>query len=116
MELGSLDRVVRGDVDIGRPRHQPELALRRHTCIAFGLGGRRDVYGAYLDRLLDGFLGPRSRVDVIGGRVRPEQVHRHHRELQARPALQEEDLVARGHTGQLPQVGLGTGENRLEDL
>ena len=63
--------------------------------------------------LAAGLLGaggaPGAGDDVVGGRVVPaEQVHRHHRELQARAPLQEDHLVglADAEQGFEPRQGL----------
>jgi hypothetical protein len=72
---------------------------------------RPDLFG-FLDRL----LGPRSAVDVVGGRRRGEEVHRDHRELQAGAARKKQHAIVRGDGGERTDVGLGLGKNRFERL
>ena len=100
--LRAFNRVVRGHVDVGGAGRQGQFGLRRHSRIAVGLRGGGHVDGADPFRFLDGFLGPRSAVDVIGRRAGRQEVHRYHRELQARPALQEEHAIAGRDAGERP--------------
>jgi hypothetical protein len=101
-------------VDVRRARRQLQLVLTRHARIVLGLRGRGNVDRADALRFLDRFLGPRSGVDVIGGRARGEEIHRHHRELEAGAALQEQHLVVRRNGRQRADVGLRLREDRLE--
>ena len=64
--------------------------------------------------LLDGLLGPGAGVDVVRRRALGQEVHRDHGELEARAALQEQDLVAVRDAGQPADVRLGLAEDRLE--
>ena len=61
---------------------------------ALGLGGGRHAALGHDVRLLDGLLAPRAREEVVGRGAVFEEVHGHHGELQARAALEAEDLVA----------------------
>ena len=72
--------------------------------------------GADALRFLQRLLRPGAGDDVVGGRARREQVHRHHRELQRRAALQEQHLVRRRNVAERAQVGLGPREDVLEGL
>ena len=56
-----------------------------------------DLDAADALRFLDRLLRPRAGDDVVGRAARGQQVHRHHRELQAGAALQKEHVVALGN-------------------
>src|SRR5439155_20551810 len=43
-----------------------------------------------------------------------QQVHRNHRELETRAALQEQDAIVRRHAAERPDVSFGLLEDRLE--
>ena len=89
-------------------------ACARNARVVLAFGRRRDVDRADLLRFLDRLLRPRAGVDVVGGRAGGEQVHRHHRELQARAALQEQHPVVRRNARQRADVGFGLCDDRLE--
>jgi hypothetical protein len=94
--LGTEDRVVRRVVDVGGVRVELDLVLARDTGEALRLGRGGNLDAADLLGLLDGGLRPRPCDDVVGRAVGGQEVHRHHRELQRRAALQEQDLVPLG--------------------
>ena len=116
LPLGALDRVVGGDVHVGRAGRQLQLLLRGDARVVVGLRRPGDVDRADLLRFLDRLVGPRAGVDVVGGRARAEQVHRHHRELQRGAPLQHEDLVVRRHARQRADVLDRAVEHVLERL
>ena len=76
----------------GVSRISPAVGMRVYLSAC----GRGDVHLADLLRLLDGLLRPRAGIDVVGCRAGCQQVHRHHRELQARAALEKEHGVVAG--------------------
>ncbi len=81
--------------DFGRTRHL-------HAGDAFGF--------------LHGLLRPDAGHDVVGRTARGQDVHRHHRELEAGAALQEQDMVAVGNAGERADVALGTLDDFVEWL
>ena len=116
LELDAVDRLVRGHVHVGRARRQPRVAGLRDAGEVLGLVGERHAGGANPLGFLQGLLAPRPRDDVVGRRARGQQVHRHHRELGAGTALQEQHVVVGGDAGQLPKRGVGVADHLLEGL
>ena len=106
-KLHSADGLVGRVVHVGRIGGQVQPLLPRHGGEVVGLGAAGDAHLAEAARLLDGLLRPRAGVDVVGGFLPAQQVDGHHGELEAGPALQEQDLVAVRHRQQVAQVGLG---------
>ena len=73
-----------------------ELVLRRDAPVLLVLlGRRRDAHGADRLGLLVGLLRPGAGEHVVGALALRQEVHRHHRELLARAALEQEHVVAR---------------------
>jgi hypothetical protein len=101
-------------VDVGRAGRQLQLVLTRDAGEILRLRGRGDVDRTDLLGLLDRLLRPRAGDDVIGGPAGGEQVHRHHRELGAGAALQEQRVVALGDARQGAEVGLGALDDFIE--
>ena len=64
--------------------------------------------------LLDGLVGPVAGHDVVGGPTLREEVERHHRELQRRATLQEQDPVRVRDAGQRAKIRLGLGDDPFE--
>ena len=114
--LGAEERVVRGEVHVGRAGRQRQLVLARNAPKVLALGRPSDVHRADALCLLHRLLGPPTGHDVVGGGTRGEQIHRHHRELGRRAALQKKHLVVGGDTAEGAHVSLGLGQNRLERL
>ena len=111
--LGAEDRVVRGDVDVV----VISLDLRDlgDVGVVLVLGGGDDVDGHPALRFLERLAGPDAGVDVRGFALLLE-VERHHRELEARAALEEENLVVRRDIHELAEEGLGFRDDRLKRL
>ena len=84
--------------------------LRRVGEVAV-FGARGDIDAAITLGFLDRFLRPFAGVHVVGALLAAQQVHRHGRELQRRPALQEQHFVVGGNREQLAQVGFGLRGN-----
>ena len=101
---------------VGRAGVPVDLAGIRHAREVAGLGGGGDVHLAVTLRFLDRLLRPRTRDDVVGAAALGQQVHRHHGELQAGAALQEQHGVVVGDAGERADVGLGRVEDRFERL
>jgi hypothetical protein len=112
MIFDAADRFVGAIVNIRRIR--PHLPLLGRVAEVLVLGARRHGGVAVELRLLDGFLRPLPREDVVGLALAVQQVHRHLRELERGPALEEENLVIRRDREQLAQVGLGLVRDRDE--
>ncbi|MGC4085442.1 MAG: hypothetical protein QM736_25800 [Vicinamibacterales bacterium] len=101
---------------VRRTRSELQFGLQREARVVLALGRRGNVDGADLLGFLQRFVRPGAAIDVVGSLAGAEQVHRHHRELQAGATLQEEHLVVRRHVRERADVGLGFRENRLERL
>ena len=90
-ELRAEDRVVRREVNVGRV-----FAVRagfRNVVEVGVLAGAGDVRLAAGLRFLQSFLRPHACDQIIGRAIRRKKIHRHHRKLQRRSALQEQDGV-----------------------
>src|SRR2546427_11820826 len=107
MIFNPADGFVRAVVDVRGVR--PNLPLLRGVGEIAVFGAGRDADIAIALRFLHCLLGPFSREHVIGLALAAQQVHRPRRELQARAALQEQQLVVLRHGEQLAQVALGVG-------
>ena len=108
-ELDPADRLVRGVVHVRRVLAESPVGPVRHVRERAVLGGRGhvDLGPAQPARGGDRLLGPLAGVHVVHHRLPAQQVQRDHLELQRRPTLQEQHVVAVRHPEQAPQVGLG---------
>ena len=110
------DGLIRTDMHVRGIGRKVQLGLQRHPNIVFLLARPGNI-----DRTAEfGFFyrlrGPASRVDVIGNLALRSQIHRNHRELQARPALQEQHLVVVRYAHQLTDLRLCLIHHRLKFL
>ncbi len=98
-------------MDVARsPMTNRKPAVRRRSPVRCGTGRPRSSRWTCV-------LAPRSGQNVVGGRsVRREQIHRHHRELQAGTALQKQDAVVLRDGQQFGQPLLGRLQDRFENL
>ncbi len=102
MPLGPEERVVARQVHVGGLGVELQLVLAGDAGVALvDLGRRGDAGLAHALGLLEGLLGPAAGHDVVRAPAGGEVVHRHHRELHARAALEEEHLVVGGDGEQL---------------
>ena len=104
MPLGALDRVVRGHVDVGGAGRERAFGVGRDPVEPVGRRRARLVDRPDAPGLLDRLVGPGAGHDVVRRGPGGQEVHRHHRELEAGATLEEEDLVAVGDVRQLPDV------------
>ena len=116
LPLGAVDRVVRGHVHVRGTGSQHDLFGARNPCKLLGLHRRGDVDLADLLRLFGGFGRPDARHDVVRRGLGREQVHRHHRKLQARASLKKQHAVVRRHVRKFSDVGFGPREHVFEYL
>jgi hypothetical protein len=116
LPLGALDRVVRRDVDVGGAWRERQLVLPRNPRVLVRFRRAGHCRRPHAPRLLDRLVGPRAGVDVVRCLTGAEQIHRDHRELEARAPLQHQDPVGLGNAGQLAQVGDRGLEQVLEGL
>ena len=73
------------------------------------------MYRSLAAGLLDGGGSPCAREQVVGFvGLSPEEVHRHHRELEARAPLEKHDLVVWADGEEFPQAGDGFLEDPVE--
>ena len=79
------------------------------------LARRDDVDRTEHLRFLQRLRAPDAGVDVIGDAA-VQEVHRQHRELHARAALNEQHRIIVGDVQKFADIRLGTGQNRLEKL
>ena len=114
--LRPFDRVVGRDVHVGGAGRQMQLGLCGNAGVLVRLGRARDVDRADSPGLFDRLDCPGPGIDVVRRCSCLEQVHRHHRELQARATLEKQDSVVRRHARQLTKSGDGTCKQILEHL
>ena len=98
-ELGEpypADGLVGRDVEIAGPVAQFDLGVVRRARVLFVGAVPDGVDVAVVPGVGNRSLRPRSRVHVPGGLAGTEQVHRHHGELQDRPALYEQHVEVLG--------------------
>ena len=114
-ELHPLDRFVRRDVDVSGRGAEFQFALIGQAAVVVGFAVPGHACFAGPTGLFDGFLTPTAGEHVIGT-FAPQQVHRQHRKLQARPALQEQNAVAGRNAQQFAQALLRFGPDRVESL
>ena len=101
-------------VHVGSAGIQLELLLSRNAIELVALGRCRDLHGADSLGFLDRLLRPDTGDDVVGGAAGRQQIHGHHRELQARATLEEQNVVTLGHARERAQVGLATLDDLVE--
>ena len=111
-ELDAADRLVGGVVQVRGIVTELPLRLRRHIAERPVLGARDDVDISQPLRRVDRLLRPFAGVDVIGDSPALDEIHRNHLELQGRPALQEQHLIAVGDPEQRTQISLGCLSDR----
>ena len=89
LHLRAGDRLVRADVAVGRAGRPLVLGCvgLAGGDILLAVGG--DVHLADLLGLLDGLAAPSAALDIVGNLILAEEVHRDHRELHGRTALDE---------------------------
>ena len=116
VELSPEDRVIRRVMQIRSIGIARELVLPWHACEVFRLGRCGDLHGADACGFLHRFLRPRTRHDVVGRTLRAQKIHGNHRELQARPTLQEQHVVALGNPRQHPQIRLAALDDVVKRL
>jgi hypothetical protein len=114
VELGAEDRVVGRVVDVGGAGVERQLAWRRDPREVLCFRRRGNLDGADALGFLDRLLRPGAGHDVICGAAGRQQVHRHHRELQARAALEEEHVIVLRDSRQRANIGLATLDHVVE--
>ena len=111
-QLGAEDGVVGSDVEVVKVgRHVVELGIV-HILVVLAAGHDLDV--AKELGLLDGLVGPSTRINIAGFSF--QEVVRHHAELQAGTAAQEEHLITLGDVEKFLEQGLSLVHDSLELL
>ena len=103
VDLGAVDRVVRGDMQIVKVGRDLESLRDIGVVLVLGAGdgvGVADALG-----LLEGLVGPDARIQVGG--LLLQVVHRHIEELQGGAAAQEDDFVGVGDMEKFLPEGAG---------
>ena len=103
-------------MNVGGLRVELPRRLLGREAEVLALGARRDVDLAEAVRFLDRLLRPLARIDIVGRVPSAEEIHRHHAELQRRPALEEEHLVVSGDLEQLAEIRFRLFRDRDELL
>ena len=67
-------------------------------------------------RFLESFLSPTAGDDVIRAAFSRQKIHRDHRELQTRSALQKQHVIVVRNAKQLSQAGFSAIENFVKRL
>ena len=105
LQLRARNRLVRADVAVDRAGRPLELVVGRHARGDVLLAVGHHVHGADHLRLLERLVRPRALVGVVGGLVLAEEIHRDHRELHRRAALDEADRPVVVQAAQLLERG-----------
>ena len=105
LPLHPLDRLVARHVEIGGIGGEFEVSGRREAVVVRGFPIPGDMDAALTASLLGPGVPPRAGDEIVGGaRLPSEEVHRNHRELQARAPLDEHHLVILTDPEQPPEI------------
>ena len=110
-EFDTVDRLVGGVVQIRGIRRHTDFALLRHGRKTGLLARINGSHITVLNRAFRGLLAPIACNDVFGRIDRSEQIHRYHRELQGRTALQKQHAIVLRQAQQPPNPAFGISKD-----